>query len=134
MASVVEPWKVCIAPNRLWSQDVWLGHKTTQRALYDTARAALPDGIDELLFLNERYELCEGTITNVFVTRATGEVITPALECGVLPGVLRQSLMDAGHVQEGVLGLQDIEDAKEIHMGNSLRGLIRVEMRMPISP
>ena len=134
MARVVEPWTVCFAPNRLWSQDVWLGHKTTQRALYDAARAALPDGIDELVFLNERGEVCEGTVTNIFVTRKTGEVITPTLACGVLPGVLRQSLIDAGHVQEGVLGLQDIEDATEIHMGNSLRGLIRVEMQKPITP
>ncbi|APX15374.1 4-amino-4-deoxychorismate lyase [Phaeobacter inhibens] len=117
-------WRLAIAATRLKADDPWLQHKTTRRALYDAARAALPEGVDELLFLNEHGAVCEGTITNIFVTRADGLVITPPLVCGLLPGVLRQVMLDGGQCTEAVLHPQDLMEAKAIHMGNSLRGLI----------
>ncbi|WP_027244421.1 aminotransferase class IV family protein [Leisingera daeponensis] len=117
-------WRLGIAQTRLNADDLWLQHKTTRRALYDAARAALPEGVDELLFLNQQGEVCEGTITNLFVTRADGQRVTPPLSCGLLPGVLRQTLLESGQCLEQVLRVQDLLEAKAIHMGNSLRGLI----------
>ncbi|ATG40319.1 aminotransferase class IV family protein [Phaeobacter piscinae] len=117
-------WRLGIAETLLDAGDIWLQHKTTRRALYDAARAALPEGVDELLFLNARGEICEGTITNLFVTRPDGQMVTPPLFCGLLPGVLRQVLLEQGRCEEAVLRLQDLKQAKAIHMGNSLRGLI----------
>lgn len=117
-------WRLGIAQTRLNADDLWLQHKTTRRALYDAARAALPEGVDELLFLNQQGEACEGTITNLFVTRADGQRVTPPLSCGLLPGVLRQTLLESGQCREQVLRVQDLLEAKAIHMGNSLRGLI----------
>ncbi|WP_323783814.1 aminotransferase class IV family protein [Leisingera sp.] len=117
-------WRLGIAETRLDAADVWLQHKTTRRILYDAARANLPGGMDELLFLNQRGEVCEGTITNLFVTRADGQVVTPPLSSGLLPGILRQVLLERGECREAVLGLQDLQAARAIHMGNSLRGLI----------
>ena len=90
------PWSVAIAPQRLVSDDQWLRHKTTQRAFYDDMRAALPVGVDEWLFFNERDELCEGTITNIFIIKANGKIITPASNCGVLLGIFRQTLLAKG--------------------------------------
>ncbi|WP_299935810.1 aminotransferase class IV family protein [uncultured Pelagimonas sp.] len=117
-------WRLQINSARLDSTDPWLRHKTTRRALYDKARAALPKGIDELLFLNERDELCEGTITNLFVTTQDGLRLTPPLTSGLLPGILRQSLLAEGDYQEGTLTLSDLRHAQSIFVGNSLRGLI----------
>lgn len=117
-------WRLRIEDSRLEAGDIWLQHKTTRRALYDAARAELPEGVDELLFLNQRGELCEGTITNLFVTRADGQMVTPPLSCGLLPGVMRQVMLERGDCQEAVLGLQDLKNAQAIRMGNSLRGLI----------
>lgn len=117
-------WRLAIADTRLDAGDPWLRHKTTRRALYDNARADLSDGVDELLFLNQRDELCEGTITNLFVTRSDGQMMTPPLACGLLPGILRQHLLETGHCHEGVLTQADLQTAQAIHMGNSLRGLI----------
>ncbi|MFU1477372.1 aminotransferase class IV [Roseovarius sp. C7] len=77
-------WKVGLAETRLASEDAWLRHKTTQRALYDSARASLPGWIDEMLFCNEAGALCEGTITNIFVPRE-GALLTPPLSEGLLP-------------------------------------------------
>ncbi|WP_420584673.1 aminotransferase class IV family protein [Ruegeria sp.] len=121
-------WRVTIAAPRLRASDIWLQHKTTQRAVYDTARAELPDGVDELLFLNERDELCEGTITNVFLDMPDGRCLTPALISGVLPGILREELLDNKQVTEATLTLTDLKNATKIFVGNSLRGLIRVEL------
>lgn len=116
-------WRVAIAPERLASADPWLGVKTTQRALYDRARAALPAGVDELLFCNERAELCEGTITSIFVINEHGRKLTPALSCGLLPGVLREQMLRDGWA-EAVLTPDELLHAKEIFVGNSFRGLI----------
>lgn len=118
----VGPWRITIAEQRLRSDDPWLGIKTTRRALYDHARATMPDGVDELIFLNERGEICEGTITNIFVHQ-DGVFLTPPLSCGLLPGVLRQELLDTGRAREAVLMPKDLEGV-ELYVGNSLRGLI----------
>lgn len=128
MTPVVGPWTLAIADTRLASTDPWLAHKSTQRAIYDDARAKLPQGIDELLFLNERDELCEGTITNLFVTQQDGQIITPPLSCGLLPGILRQSLLDQGKATEAPISLETLGRAHAIHVGNSLRGLIGAKL------
>jgi 4-amino-4-deoxychorismate lyase len=104
-----------------------LQHKTTRRVVYDTARASLPDGIDELLFLNEREELCEGTITNLFIEMPDGRRLTPPVSCGLLPGILREQLLEEGWA-EAVLTMNDLKSAKAIFMGNSLRGLIPAKL------
>ncbi|WP_164658274.1 aminotransferase class IV family protein [Tropicibacter sp. Alg240-R139] len=127
-------WTVQIAQERLQSDDVWLQHKTTCRALYDQARASLPQGVDELLFLNERDEVCEGTITNLFVKLHNGPAVTPPLRSGCLPGVLRQRLLDTKRVVERVVTLQDLRHAQWITVGNSLRGEISVDYKGPRGP
>lgn len=119
-------WVVAISDQVLRSDDPWLGVKTSARQIYDDARAALPNGLDELIFLNENGALCEGTITNVFVRR-DGVLLTPPLNAGVLPGVLRQELLETGAAIEADLMLADLADA-EVFVGNSLRGLIKAKM------
>lgn len=115
-------WRVALYPVRLRSTDPLLRHKTTQRALYDAARAALPPGIDEWIFANERDELCEGTITTPFFDLGDGEK-TPPVTCGCLPGILREERLRAGVCREGVLTIADLPKAR-LTMGNSLRGPI----------
>ena len=111
-------WRVGLAGERLASGDPWLRVKTTRRAAYDAARAALPAGLDEVVFLNERDEVCDGTITTVFFDRGQG-MRTPPLTCGLLPGVLRAELA----VPEEVLPERDLPQVR-LWVGNALRGLI----------
>ena len=61
-----------LAEQRLDSRRPLAAGEVQRARRYDAARAALPAGIDEGLFLNERGEVCEGTITNVFVDSAKG--------------------------------------------------------------
>ena len=111
-------WTVALHPRRLASSDPWLSVKSTQRALYDTARSSLPEGLDEFLFANERGEVCEGAITSLFFDRGRG-LRTPPLTCGLLPGVLRAELA----APEEILLLQDLPHVR-LWLGNALRGLI----------
>ncbi|SCY13806.1 aminotransferase class IV family protein [Paracoccus tibetensis] len=119
-------WRVVISDERLRSDDPWLGIKSSQRAVYDRARARLKPGADEALLLNERGELCEGTITSLFVAER-GLLLTPPLSSGLLPGVLRESLLAAGRAREAVLSPADLA-GREVFCGNALRGLIPAQL------
>ncbi|MGL4235131.1 aminotransferase class IV family protein [Tabrizicola sp.] len=111
-------WRLGLASERLVSGDPWLQVKSTRRGGYDTARAALPEGLDELVFQNERGEVCDGTITTVFFDRGQG-MRTPPLASGLLPGVLRAEL----GCPEEVLLAEDLPKVR-LWVGNALRGLI----------
>lgn len=115
-------WCIALAAPRLVATDPWLSVKTTNRALYDTARAGLAPGVDEVVFANQAGELCEGTITNLFFDLGAG-LATPPCHCGLLPGVLRAELLANGQCKEQILPVSDAAKAK-LWVGNSLRGLI----------
>jgi 4-amino-4-deoxychorismate lyase len=119
-------WALRIAETRLDANDPLLRHKTTRRAVYDAARAEFSrEEADEVILLNQHGEVCEGTITNVFVDTGDGVLLTPSLRCGLLPGVLRGELLESGKAKEAVLTEDDLRRANAIFVGNSLRGLIR---------
>jgi len=121
--------KVMLASERTSSTDVFLRHKTTHRPLYDRLFAeAQQAGFDEVLFCNERGELTEGAISNLFV-RIDGRLYTPPLACGVLPGVFRRHLLEAvPSAEERVLTLGDLRAATDIYLCNSVRGLRKAGM------
>ena len=72
----------------------------------------------------QRGELCEGTITSLFLDDGSGILKTPPLAAGLLAGVLREELVESGRAVEAMLQPQDLSGAT-IHVGNSLRGLVR---------
>lgn len=113
-------WRLGPAKTAVRSDDPWLRVKSTRRALYDATRAALPAGIDEAVFVNERGEVTEGTITNIFFDRGNG-LCTPPVDCGLLPGVLRAELL-ARNCREEVLHAGDLPQV-QLWVGNALRGL-----------
>ncbi|PBB43675.1 hypothetical protein CK222_11590 [Mesorhizobium sp. WSM3866] len=118
-------WRLQMARVRLDSADMLLRHKTSRRHLYTRARAEyLVTQADEVLLANERGEICEGTITNVFADFGDGVLATPRLDCGLLPGVLRGELLDEGRAAEAIYTFDDLKSAQAIFVGNSLRGVI----------
>lgn len=118
--------RYAISDTRVDSRDVFLFHKTTRRDLYDQEWKLYADtrGSDEVLYLNERAELAEGSRTNIFVEKE-GRLYTPPLASGLLPGVLREDLIQAGKAFEKVLTLEDLESADAVYLGNSVRGLVK---------
>jgi branched-subunit amino acid aminotransferase/4-amino-4-deoxychorismate lyase len=121
-------WRVAVAKRRFSSADPLLRHKTTRRALYEDAlaEAAQRSGVDEVLFQNERDELCEAARCNLFAPE--GEtLLTPPLSCGLLPGTLRAALIAQRRASESILRLEDISGS-EFFLGNSVRGLVRARL------
>ncbi|SMQ85949.1 para-aminobenzoate synthetase / 4-amino-4-deoxychorismate lyase [Devosia lucknowensis] len=116
-----------IAPERVTSTNLWLAHKTTNRQMLDAARqrAMESQGVDEVVFLNERNELTEGSYMSLFVGNGDGVFRTPPLTAGLLPGTLRADLIASGAAQEQVLTLDDLRQAgSDIYLGNSVRGVV----------
>ena len=111
---------------RVDSRDELLAHKTTRRAVYAAALAACP-GCDDALLLNERGELTESTRASL-VLDLDGELLTPALSCGLLPGVFRQRLLGLGTAREGVLRPEDLARARRVWLVNSVRWWMPCEL------
>lgn len=119
-------WRLRIAKTRLDSNDPLLPHKTSRRDIYEQARAEFSSQeADEVLLLNESGDLCEGTITSLFVRTREGKLLTPSLECGLLAGVLREEMLENSNVFPVRMTLPDLLNAASMYVGNSLRGLIR---------
>jgi para-aminobenzoate synthetase/4-amino-4-deoxychorismate lyase len=120
--------RFAVSASRVDSADLFLFHKTTRRELYDRERQEYAERLktDEVVYLNERGELAEGSFTNIFIERG-GELLTPALISGLLPGTLRAQLIAEGRAREEVLTLADLDKADAIFLGNSVRGLVRAE-------
>lgn len=114
------PLRVTVSQHRTNSSDPLLRHKTTRRELYDAELRAHPH-CDEVIFLNERGEATEGCSTNIVVSLG-GELLTPALGCGLLPGTLREELIQAGAMREAILTLDDVMRADRLWLINSVRG------------
>ncbi|MBN2120255.1 MAG: aminodeoxychorismate synthase component I [Candidatus Omnitrophica bacterium] len=120
--------KVKLSNLRVNSEEVFLYHKTTNRKFYDDQRKeALGRGFFEIIFANEKGELTEGTISNLFLLRR-GSLFTPPLSSGVLPGVLRQHLLMKNKAKEEILFPRDIFKAQKAFIGNSVRGLVPVDI------
>ena len=125
-------WRAVFSPQRLPATDYLRRHKTTVRAIYDTALAGLaatPDVFDAIFF-TVRGEVCEGARSTVFVER-DGKLLTPPLSCDCLVGVLRAELLASGRAVEAVLNETDLRVASAdsaLYLGNALRGLVPVTL------
>jgi para-aminobenzoate synthetase/4-amino-4-deoxychorismate lyase len=119
--------KVAVSAIRVSSGDRYLRHKTTRRQLYDRQyEQALGQGYDEVLFLNERGEVTEGAISNVFIEK-DGQWFTPPVSCGLLPGIYRRQLLETKPAAaERVLHLEDLASADAVYICNSVRGCRKV--------
>ncbi|MBR7653870.1 aminotransferase class IV family protein [Brucella oryzae] len=122
-------WRIAIARTHLDHNDPLLRHKTTRRQAYIAAREEYsPVEVDEVVLLNDRGEVCEGTITSIFLDVGGTTCTTPALSCGLLNGVLRRELLKNNVVEEGIVTVDTLRSARNILVGNSLRGMIRARL------
>ena len=109
------------------SHDWHLYHKTTARNVYERALAASPGATDVLLF-NEVGEITETTIANV-AFEIDGELRTPPLKCGLLPGTYRAWLLDLGVLRECPVTIDEALACETAYLMNSVRGMQRVRIR-----
>jgi len=115
-------WRVALARGPIDPRSHFLFHKTTHRNVYDSASHDLP-GIDDVILWNPRGELTESTVANLVVRRGD-DLLTPPIECGLLPGTARAELLERGRVREDVLLRRDLPTFDAIYLVNSVRGWI----------
>lgn len=87
-------------------------------------REAREKGWDEALFLNTAGCVAEGTMSNVFLVK-NDRVITPSSDQGLLPGIMRQAVLDvcrrlALQAEERPVSLDELLAASECFLTNSL--------------
>jgi para-aminobenzoate synthetase/4-amino-4-deoxychorismate lyase len=108
------------------ADDFLLRHKTTARALYDRAWQYAEQHLAfDMIFCNQRGEVTEGARSNIFV-RLNGRWVTPPLQSGLLPGVMRTVLLeDRGFgASVAVVHRHDLERADALIVCNALRGAL----------
>lgn len=120
--------KVCISSKKTRSRNPFLYHKTTNRKIYDVEyKRCKRLGFYDVIFTNEKGEVTEGAISNIFI-RKNGKFYTPPINCGVLDGIYRRYLLSSKKyiIKEKVLFIDDLFSADEIYLSNSVRGLVKV--------
>ncbi|WP_298629357.1 aminotransferase class IV [uncultured Senegalimassilia sp.] len=88
-------------------------------------RRAHERGIDEPLFLNTRGEVAEGAVSNIFAVIG-GNVVTPPVSCGLLPGIMRRRAIELTGAIERPLTTTELTAASEVFLTNSLMGAMPV--------
>ena len=88
-------------------------------------RAAAAAGINEKIFINTKGQISEGTVCNVFFVRKN-MIYTPQLSCGLLPGILREYIMERFQVTETIIYPDELMYYEECFVTNSLMGVMPV--------
>jgi branched-chain amino acid aminotransferase len=106
-------------------------YKTTSRLAYDLAREeARAENADEAILVGTAGELYEGAVSNLFLVQG-GEVLTPALALGILPGIARGRVLERCvalgiPAREAVLDRGDLASAEELFLANSVQEVVPV--------
>ena len=79
-------------------------------------------GAAEALLADSRGRLSEAIAANVFVV-IDGELVTPTLATGCLPGVTRSVILDAGLAREADIDISDIGQITELFLTSAISGV-----------
>jgi len=125
---IEQPVRLKLCSTQTDSNDRFLYHKTNRRELYQSEfLKAQEEGFFDVLFQNERGEITEGAITNVYV-KQNDILYTPPVACGLLHGIYRQTLLSENKAKEKIITLPEVLQAKEIYVSNSVRELLRARI------
>ncbi len=113
------PLQIRLSPTPVDSTNPFLYHKTTNRQVYSSVRASCPE-CDDVLLWNERGEITEMCIANI-VVQINGELLTPPVQCGLLPGTFRAYLLAQGKVREEIITVEALKQGDRIYAVNSVR-------------
>jgi len=120
--------RVCLAPVPVNSSDPFLYHKTTNRSVYNNARAACP-GYDDVILWNEKGEITESCIANI-VVEMDDCLYTPPVSCGLLPGTFRAFLLAEGRIRERIILRSDLPRISKLCLINSVRKMREVALSL----
>jgi para-aminobenzoate synthetase/4-amino-4-deoxychorismate lyase len=118
--------RVALAPEALDSYNTMLFHKTTDRSAFNSAQQLLNE-YDDVVFFNERREVTEAVNANV-VLSTDGQMWTPPISSGLLAGTFREQLLSEGVIKERVIGVDELLNAGEFFLVNSVQKWMRAFM------
>ncbi len=118
--------KLALVRTPVEADDAYLAHKTSRREAYDLAMREVSPGCEPVMF-NTLGNVTESAIANI-VYRVDGELFTPPLVDGLLPGVLRDELLDKGVIAERTLPIGELNTVEAFWLINSLRGWRRATL------
>ncbi len=117
-----ESYRITISKKKTKSGDDFLFHKTTNRDLYNSELArARENGFFDIIFINERDEVTEGAITNIYIEKE-GMIITPPVSSGLLPGTIRTNLIKNHVAVEETFFMDDLVKSDEVYISNAVIG------------
>src|SRR5699024_2637725 len=116
--------KVTLAHKPITKNNIFLYHKTTYRDMYDEYREGDHKFFDVLLW-NEEKEVTEFTTGNI-VVEIEGELVTPPIECGLLPGTFRDMLLQNKVIKEQKVTVEELKLNPNIWFINSVREWVPV--------
>lgn len=114
------PVRLAIDTVPVRSADPALRRKSTERSVYDAARTRHP-GADDVVLVNEHARVTETTVANLLV-RLDGRWWTPPIADGLLPGIGRRLVLDAGEAAERPITVDELRAAESIELASSARG------------
>ena len=146
IANVLEPianevtifWASKVLPDAnqaiMQSSNLLLAHKVNLRTIYDLAwKNAVALGGFDAVFLNEQGLVTEGGRSSIFIQpKGSNEWLTPPLSAGVLPGVMRQSVLadPQWNAHQATITAADLVDADRIVICNALRGTVPAVLKV----
>ena len=91
---------------------------------------ARKNNCDDAILINTSGYLASATVANLFFVKK-GSIFTPSLDCGVLKGTIRDLAFDTSRrygieIEEGRFTVDDLKDADEIFLTNTLMGVMPV--------
>jgi len=122
--------KVRFSNKKVSSKSPYLYHKSTNRDLYNEEHAKCKSrGYFDIIFRNEKNQITEGAISNIVIKKGRF-YYTPPIECGLLNGVYRRTLLENRKfpLKKKVLYKKDIYAADKLYMVNSVRGMVECEI------
>jgi branched-subunit amino acid aminotransferase/4-amino-4-deoxychorismate lyase len=95
-----------------------------------TFRQARKRGFFDAIFTNEREEVTEGSISNIFFLKGN-KIITPPVEAGLLPGITRKKIIECAHdsgifLEEARISLTNIDHFESGFVTNSVIEILPV--------
>lgn len=87
---------------------------------------AVKEGFHDALFFNEKGYLTETSCSNIFIVK-NNSILTPKIENGLLRGIIREWIIGNFCVEERDIMYEDLKNADEVFVTNSLMGIMKVE-------
>ena len=119
---------ICLSSIAMNETEPYRYYKSTQRERLDAEKKKTEAlGFGEVIFANTKGQITEGAVSNLFCVKR-GEILTPTVSSGLLDGILRRFLISihGGEIKETFLTKEDLLEAEELFLTNSLMGIMPV--------